>query len=113
MSYIVGRLLSSRGVESLAAPLKWVCSYWLGVIFLPFVRLLEGDIFTGFGDLLPHLAHAIRSYALSIESFLAFLLAVQALRAPVITCHDVRLAGLPASLDGTVVAVRNQRFRRI
>ena len=104
-SYVLGRLLSSRRMDRLAAPLEWIGSHWLGFIFLIFIALLFSDIVTGFGYLLPQLTPTVRSYAVLAALTLSLFAMLQALRAPVITSYDVSLSGLPASLDGTVVAV--------
>jgi len=104
-SYIAGRILSHRGIQSLAAPLEWIGSYWLGVIFLLLVSLIAVEIITGFGFLLPQQAATWRWYAAVAAGALSVIALVQGFRAPAISSYEVRLAGLPSALDGTVVAV--------
>jgi uncharacterized protein len=104
-SYVVGRLIAHRGLRSIAAPMEWVGSYWLGIIFLIFCSLLVVDIISGFGYLLPKLAPLLREYAVLAAMGLAIIALVQGASAPVITNYDVRLPGLPAAHNGLVVAV--------
>ncbi|MGI9100906.1 MAG: metallophosphoesterase [Terriglobales bacterium] len=104
-SYVLGRILARRGLETVAAPLEWIGAHWLGVIFLTVVSLLVVDIVTGFGYLLPRVAPALRGYALLVAAVLSAVALVQGVRAPVVTSYEVRLPGLPPAQDGTVVAV--------
>lgn len=104
-SYIAGRILARRGSVLWAAPLEWIGAYWLGVIFLLLVMLLATDIITGFGLLVPRLGTMLRGYAVLGACLLSVIALIQGLRAPAVTSHEVRLPGLPAALDGTVVAV--------
>jgi uncharacterized protein len=102
--------LLSRNVERFVPPLigqvlEWVGANWFGVLFLMFVCLLVADIITGFGFLLPRLAPALRTWALAAAAALCMIALVQGLRAPVVSSYEVRLSGLPAASDGTVLVV--------
>ncbi|HEX6504431.1 MAG TPA: metallophosphoesterase [Terriglobales bacterium] len=105
MSYVAARILARKKLTAIAAPLEWIGGIWLGMIFFILVCLLTTEIVTGFGYLLPRLAPTLRGYALAGAGVLSIIALVQALRAPVITVHELRLPGLPAEQDGTVVAV--------
>lgn len=102
--------LVSRFVERLASPtvgqaLEWVGANWFGVLFLMFMCLLAADIITGFGFLLPRLVPTVRTWALAVAAVLCVIALVQGARAPVVRNYEVRLPGLPASSDGTVLVV--------
>jgi predicted MPP superfamily phosphohydrolase len=104
-SYVAGRVLARQKVEFLAAPLEWIGSYWLGVIFLILISFIVVEIVTGFGYLLPQEAPILRMYALGVAGVLSVIALVQGFRAPFVSSYEVRLPGLPAALDGAVVAV--------
>lgn len=104
-SYISGRMLSRRGMESLAAPLEWIGSYWLGIVFFLLVGLIAVEIITGFGFLFAQQAPTLRGYGVLVAGVLSLVALVQGFRAPGISSYEVRLAGLPLDVDGTVVAV--------
>jgi predicted MPP superfamily phosphohydrolase len=76
---------------------------WLAVLFLAFVALLVADVITGFGFLLPKLAPRLRGWALLAAGALSVFALLQGMRPPVVRDYQVRLAGLPANLDGTVL----------
>lgn len=102
--------LLSRFVERFASPvigqvLEWVGANWFGVLLLMFVCLLAADIVTGFGFLLPRLVPALRVSALAAAAALSVVALAQGLRPPVVRNYEVRLAGLPAASDGTVLVV--------
>ncbi len=89
----------------LATLLEFGGMTWLAVLFLAFVALLAVDLVTAFGFILPRLAPALRGWALVAAGVLAAFATVQGLRSPVVRDYEVRLAGLPADLDGTVLVV--------
>jgi len=103
-SYVVGRIVARRRLTAVAAPLEWVGSYWLGIIFLIFCSLVVVDIISGFGYFLPALAPTLREYAIVAALALAIIALVQGARAPVITSYDVKLPGLSSAHDGLVIA---------
>jgi uncharacterized protein len=104
-SYVVGRLIAHHGMTGAAAPLEWIGAQWLGIVFLIFCSLLAVEIITGFGYLLPRLAPTLRGYAVAAAGLLSIIALVQGIRAPAIATYDVRLPGLPAEQNGTVIAV--------
>ena len=76
---------------------------WLAMLFLAFVTLLAVDLVTGFGLLLPRLAPRLRGWALLAAGVFSVIALVQGMRPPMVRDHEVRLAGLPADLDGTTL----------
>ncbi len=76
---------------------------WLAVLFLAFVALFVADLVTVFGLLLPRATPSIRGWALVAAGMLSAVALVQGLRPPVVRDYEVRLAGLPAERDGTVL----------
>lgn len=103
-SYVAGRILARRGIAA-AAPLEWIGSYWLGVIFFTLISFVAVDIVTGFGYLLPRQAPTFRMYALALAGLFSLIALVQGYRAPLVSSYEVRLPGLPAVLNGTVLVV--------
>lgn len=83
--------------------LEFVGMTWLGILFLTFTVLLAADLLTGFGLLLPKVAPPLRGVALLCAGVLSAIALVQGMRPPVVRNSEVRLRGLPASLDGTVL----------
>jgi predicted MPP superfamily phosphohydrolase len=76
---------------------------WLAVLFLAALTLLLADLVTVFGLVLRRLAPSIRGWALLAAGALSAFAVVQGVRPPVVRDYEVRLAGLPPALDGTVV----------
>ena len=103
-SYFVARLLDHFGLKFLARVLEIIGANWIGVIFLLLVALLAVDVITLFGLLLPRVAPTLRGLALVCGVMLSVIAFVQGMRAPVVQNYEVRLSGLPASSDGTIVA---------
>jgi predicted MPP superfamily phosphohydrolase len=99
LSFYIGRSASGTAVRWL----ELVGMDWLAVLFLAFVSLLVADLATGFGLLLPKLAPTLRGWALVVAGVLSVVAMVQGLRAPVVRDYEVRLAGLPREMDGTVL----------
>jgi hypothetical protein len=104
-SYVAGRILARKRIAVASAALEWIGSYWLGVIFFILISFIVVEIITGFGYLLPQQAPIFRMYALGIAAVLSVSALVQGLRAPVVSSYEIPLAGLPAALEGTVLAV--------
>ena len=114
LSYPLGRFLDQRGVAGVGYALELVGAVWMGVLFLAFLATLLSDIVRA-GILLaaPLLgrfesaAHAVTANlplaAVAIAVAFATIGLVQQLRGPVVVEHEVRLAGLPAERDGTVL----------
>jgi predicted MPP superfamily phosphohydrolase len=104
LSYFVARMLDRKGFQRFVWPLEIVAANWVGVASLLFFSLLASDVLTVGGTVFsPELTVTIRSVAVAIALLFALIGFVQALREPVITDHEVRLAGLPRELDGTVL----------
>jgi hypothetical protein len=104
-SYIAARFAEHFGAGILGRLLEFVGASWMGVFFLVFASLLLADVVTGFGFLLPRAAGEVRGWALALAGVLSIAAFVQGLRPPVVREQEVRLPGLPAALDGTVVAL--------
>ncbi|MDY6831655.1 MAG: metallophosphoesterase [Thermodesulfobacteriota bacterium] len=85
--------------------LEWTGMAWMGVLLLLATPLAAVDLATGFGLLFRHAAPLLRQWALITGGLLCLAALVQGLRPPVITHHDVRIAGLPTDMDNTLVAV--------
>jgi uncharacterized protein len=86
-----------------AGVVEFVGMTWMATLFLLFAALLAADAGTAFGILLPKLAPSIRGWALVAGGALAVIALVQGLRPPAVVHYEVRLAGLPSKLDGTVI----------
>ncbi|MGE5236788.1 MAG: metallophosphoesterase [Acidobacteriota bacterium] len=102
--FAAGHWLGHGGTGRLSAALELISLTWMAALFLLFVALLAIDLFTGFGYFAPRLAPALRGWALLGGTLLSAVALVQGLRPPVVEGYEVRLAGLPAAMDGTVVA---------
>jgi predicted MPP superfamily phosphohydrolase len=97
------RTLGHGAAGRLARTLELVGMDTLAALFLFAVALLAADLVTGFGFLLPRAAPRVRGWALGAGALLVAAAVVQGLRPPVVTRHEVALAGLPAERDGTVL----------
>lgn len=102
--FYTGRFYGHRGDFALAYALELLGMNWMAALFLICVCLLVFDILTGFGFLMPAAAPYLRGLGLAAGVALSLLAVIQGVRPPVIREHEVRLANLPDSLDGTVVA---------
>ncbi|MGA9751100.1 MAG: metallophosphoesterase [Acidobacteriota bacterium] len=76
---------------------------YLASLFLTTLCLLAVEVVTLFGLILRRLAPMLRGWALVAGLLLSIVAVVQGVRPPVVTNLQVRLPGLPAKLDGTVV----------
>jgi predicted MPP superfamily phosphohydrolase len=103
LSYFVARMLDARGLQSVAWPLEYLAANWVGLLFLLFFTLLVTDVLTLGGWLFHNQAPGIRGWAVLLAGLLAIVGFIQALRPPVLTDHEVQLAGLPPERDGTVL----------
>lgn len=102
--FYLGRVYGHDGSGVLSRTLEFAGMNWMASIFLIAVCLLTADIVTGFGFFLPKSAPSIRALALAAGGLLAIIALVQGLRPPVIQNYEVHLSGLPAEMDGTVIA---------
>lgn len=91
------------GGGALSGAFEFVGMTWLGVLFLVAVPLLAVDLVTGFGFLVHRSAPALRGWALVAGGALSVVALVQGARPPAVSSYEVRLAGLPAALDGVVL----------
>jgi hypothetical protein len=103
-SFLVPRSFERAG-GVFGGALEWVAMNWLGVLFLLLISMLAAEIATGFGVLVRRHAGRVRGWALLAGAALSAVAFVQGFRAPAIRDYEVRIAGLPADQDGTVVAV--------
>jgi len=101
--FFLGRVYGHNRTGVAAATLEFIGMNWMASLFLIFVALLAVDIVTGFGFLLPRVTPALRGWALIAGALLSVIALVQGLRPPVVQSYEVRLAGLPARLDGLVL----------
>lgn len=104
-SYPVARMLDSRGWQDVSWPLEYLAANWIGLLFLLFATLLAVDVVTLGGWAFVRQAPALRAGAALLAVVLALVALVQAMRPPVVRDHEVRLAGLPAERDGTLLVV--------
>jgi predicted MPP superfamily phosphohydrolase len=102
-TFAFGRLLGGDGDGRIAALLELVGMHALAVLFILAVPLLTVDLVTGFGFLARRRAGTLRGWALVVGLAMAGVAFVQGTRAPEVITHEVRLAGLPTALDGTVI----------
>jgi len=101
--FFLGRVYGHHRTGATAVILEFLGMNWMGVLLLLFVSLLAVDVLTGFGFFLRRQAPALRGWALAVGGILSMVALVQGLRAPVIRPYEVRLPGLSAELDGTVL----------
>ncbi|MGE5113286.1 MAG: metallophosphoesterase [Acidobacteriaceae bacterium] len=104
-SYIVSRILERFNLDGLSSVLEYVGASWVGVLFVLVVCFLAADILTGFGFWLVRWIASIRGAALAVAIVLIVISVIQAARTPVVTDYEVRMPGLPAAADGTVLVV--------
>ena len=114
LSYLLGRFLDGRGLESLAFPFELVGAVWIGVVFLVFMAVALCDLIRLPLLLLAPTGGKSAAWLLSATANLpaagaaaALLLgaigAVQHLRGPVVVEQVMLLRGLPVDRDGTVL----------
>jgi hypothetical protein len=101
--FAVGRFVAHDASGRAAELIELVGMDALAVVFLAALGLLAADILTGFGWLLRRHAPWVRAGGLLVAVVLSAVAVVQGERAPVISDFEVRLPGLPAELDGTVL----------
>jgi predicted MPP superfamily phosphohydrolase len=101
--FIVGSAVSADLTGVLAVPLELWSMTWLAMLFLTSIALLAVDVLTGFGTTMKRAVPRLRGAGLVAGGVLSAMALVQGLRAPVIDNYEVRIANLPAALDGTVV----------
>lgn len=102
-SYVVARVLDSKGMQAFSWPLEYLAANWIGVLFLLFCALLVADVATLGGHLFASRAPVVRGWAVLAALFLGLFGWVQGLRAPVLREYEATLDGLPPERDGTVL----------
>lgn len=103
LSFVLARILDHYQLNLPGRLLEAIGTNWIGVLFLLMASFLFADVITLFGSLFPRLAVSLRGWALVAGGVLSALALVQGLRAPIVTTYEVKLARLPAELDGTVL----------
>jgi hypothetical protein len=101
--FLLTRLLFHDAAGAVPAFLELLAMDALATLFLVSGLLLDVDLLTGFGRFFRSRLPLLRLGAMTLGLLLAGLAVVQGLRAPAVTDHEVRLPGLPAEADGTVV----------
>ena len=100
----MGRFLGHDAAGAWAALLEFMSMTLVGLLFLIFTCLFPIDLLLGFGRFFPRRAARIRGWAILAGCLLALLALFQGLRPPRIVRFEVRLPGLPQTLDGTRLA---------
>jgi len=103
--FYLGRVVGHNGTGVLAMTLEFFGMNWMAVLFLIFIPLLLIDLVTVFGLFMPRISSSLRECALIVGLILSVAALFQGLRSPVIREYEVRLTGLPDSMDGTVLVV--------
>jgi predicted MPP superfamily phosphohydrolase len=103
LSYPLARAMEAFGQNRLIYFLELAGGTWMGLLFLLFSALIAVELVTAGGWILQRPAPVMRGWAALAAMVLALIAVGQALRPPVVRDHAVRLAGLPAELDGTVL----------
>jgi len=103
LTYALPRTLERAGAAGLARALEPVGMTWLGILFLTFACLLTTDLATGFGFLLRRSVPRLRGWAFAAAGVLSVIALVQGHRPPGVRDYEVRLPGLPAAADRTVL----------
>lgn len=100
-SYLDSRLFNihswtGRGFELIGAT-------WIGILFLASACFLAIDLITLFGFVLRRWVSRLRMLALGVAGLLSILALMQGHRPPEVYSYEVRMRGLPANMDNTVV----------
>jgi hypothetical protein len=101
--FFLGRVYGHHGTGTLATVIEFFGMNWMAVSFLLCISLFAVDLTTGFGFFLHRQVPSLRGWALVAGGLLSVIALVQGLRPPVVQHYDVRLAGLPAEMDGTTL----------
>jgi predicted MPP superfamily phosphohydrolase len=103
LSYVLARVLSARGWDSISLPLEWIGAIWIGTVFLLLSMFLIADVVTAGGWLFSGAVPRIRTAAAAIGFGLAVIAFINALRPPVVRTHEIVIPGLPKERDGMLV----------
>jgi predicted MPP superfamily phosphohydrolase len=101
--FYLGRTYGHGGEGALARALEFLGMNWLATVFLVFICVLPVDLVTMGGLVFRRFAPIARGTALGVGFLFALIALVQGMRPPVIGRYEVRMAGLPPDLDGTVI----------
>ena len=99
-AFFLGRVYGHHNTGILAAAIEFFGMNWMAVSFLLCVSFFVVDLATGFGFFLRRQAPSLRGWALVAGGLLSVIALVQGLRPPVVQHYEVKLAGLPADMDG-------------
>jgi len=100
---VSGRLFGHGSGSQWASTTEFVGITITAVLFLIFTCLFPIDLVTGFGRFFPHLAPRLRGLAVIGGCVLSVVAAIQGIRPPVVSHHEVKLKNLPKVLDGTTL----------
>lgn len=101
--FALARTVGHGGAGRAAPVLEFLGMTWMGAAFLLAATLFVVDLATGFGFFFRRRTPTLRGWALVAGGLLAVLALVQGIRPPAVVPYEVRVAGLPGSLDGTVI----------
>ncbi|MFP4477435.1 MAG: metallophosphoesterase [Desulfatibacillaceae bacterium] len=99
----VHRWFEDRGRMFWSDLFEFVAMNWLGAVFILCTCFLVVDVPTVFGLVFRKRARALRTGAFILWLIVCSVAFTQGMRAPVVRDHEVRLAGLPDTLDGAVL----------
>ncbi len=103
VSYVLARIADGAGLTLVSRLLEAIGATWMGIALLAFTMVFAADVLTGFGTIFRRRAAAARGWAFAAAAILAAIALVQGHRAPVVRGYEVRLPGLPAASEGTVL----------
>jgi uncharacterized protein len=103
--FVAGRTIGHGAAGTAANVVELLSMTWLASLFLVCVCLVATELITGGGFLLRKHAPVLRGWALVAAAGLSALALTQGLRPPTVQSYEVRAAGLPPELDGTVLVV--------
>jgi predicted MPP superfamily phosphohydrolase len=101
--FFMGRVIGHGGEGVVATVAEFSGMAWMAAVFLISVSLLAVDLATGFGFLFRRWVRELRGLGLAVGVLLSVIALFQGLRAPVVTEYEVRTAGLPSAMEGTVL----------
>lgn len=101
--FVLGHNLGHSSTGPLAHALELFGMNWMGMMLLTTVSLFTIDVITAFGLFLHRTAPYLRGLGLIAGVVLSLIALIQGLRPPVVHHYEVRLPGLPAQMDGTVL----------
>ena len=102
-SFFAARWLEDALPAAVVVPLEVLGFEWMAVWMWCVFGLLVVDVATVAGFAFRGRVRALRGGAFAVAGAVAVIASVQALRAPVVREHEVRLAGLPREAEGTVL----------